>query len=64
MGWTEAAKTIHGAALEICGRTEKNVNLPWMKVREQECENFRKNINQAVRKNKINSTARGNETID
>ena len=51
MGWTEAAKTIHGAALEICGRTEKNVNLPWMKVREQECENFRKNINQAVRKN-------------
>ena len=44
MGWTEPAKTIHRAALEIFGRTEKNVNQPWMKGREQECENFRKNI--------------------
>ena len=50
MGWTDAAKTIHGAALELCCRTEKNVNLPWMKGREQEYENFRKNIAQAVRK--------------
>ena len=50
MGWTEEAKTVHGAALEICGSTEKNVNLPWMKGREQECENFRNNIAQTVRK--------------
>ena len=47
---TEAAKTNHGAALETSGRTEKNVNLPWMKGREQECENFRKKIAEAVRK--------------
>ena len=50
MKWTEAPKTIHRAALEIIGRTEKNVNQPWMKGREQECENFRKNIAEAVRK--------------
>ena len=50
MGWTEAAKTIHGAALEKSGRREKNVNLSCMKGREQECENFRKKIAQAVRK--------------
>ena len=49
MGLTEAAKTIHGAALELCGRIDKNVNLPWMKGRERESEIFGKKT-QAVRK--------------
>ena len=62
MGLTEAAKTIHGAALELCGITDKNVNLPWMKGRERESENFGKNSSSS--KNEGKSPARVNETID
>ena len=47
--WTDLAKKIQEIALEVCGKTEKEVADPWLNTHSQECVRFRTEITRNVK---------------